>query len=93
MAEIIVTCTVIQAGAGGDGSEGPNPVIYILLNDVAGSFVGGAKNFVAADLAKREILAVALAAITGQKRVQAVLDPPNPANNPYTFLYRLFLLA
>jgi hypothetical protein len=91
MAEIIVPqCNVIQAGAGGDGSEGPNPVIYILLSDVAGTFTA---NFVATDLAKREILAVALAAISGQKKVQAVLDPPNKPNNPYTILYRLFLLS
>ena len=89
MARISVTCTVNTAGPAGDGSETPNPVIYINLTDSGGSFP--ASWFYAADSAKREMLAVALAAISGQKKVTCMGEGPNPGNNPYTRIDRLYL--
>lgn len=83
-------CIVNAAGPAADGAEGPNPVIYLNLTDLAGNFYQDW--FFASDAAKREILAVALAAITTQKPVNATIDPPNPDNNPYTQVFRLYLL-
>jgi hypothetical protein len=89
MGEFILTCTVNQAGVAGNGSETPNPVIYINLTDSGGSFA--ATDFYAADPAKNEMLAVALAAISGQKKVTAIGVTPNPGNYPITPVVRLFL--
>jgi hypothetical protein len=90
MADFFGTCSVVQAGAGVDGGEGPNPVIYIILTDLAGSFPAGTQ-FYASDSGKREMLAVALAAISGQKKVTVIAQPPNPGNSPYTPIFRLYL--
>jgi hypothetical protein len=92
MAEVFgVKCSVNQAGAACDGGEGPNPVIYINLTDTAGSFAG--QWFYTAEVGKREMLAVALAAINTQSKVLATIDPPKPGNNPYTVIFRLYLSA
>jgi hypothetical protein len=82
-------CTVNEAGAASDGSEGPNPVVYINLTDRNGSFSNNW--FYVEELAKKEILAVALAALTGRRHVTAAIEPPNAANSPYTQIFRLYL--
>lgn len=84
-----VICTVNEAGAAADGAEGPNPVIYVNLTDTAGSFAN--VWFYVEELAKREILAVALAAITSRRRVNATLELPHSDSPPYKQVYRLYL--
>jgi hypothetical protein len=71
-------CTVNQAGpAANNAGETPSPVIYLNLTDVNGSFSN--TWFFAANICKKEMLAVALAAISTQSQVNAWLDPPvNP---------------
>jgi hypothetical protein len=82
-------CTVNEAGAASDGAEGPNPVIYINLTDTAGSFSNNW--FYVEELAKKEILAVALAALTSRRHVSAAIEPPKAGNSPYTQIFRLYL--
>jgi hypothetical protein len=83
------TCTVGWVGPAADGSETPDPVIYINLTDTAGGF----KEFwfFAADNAKTEMLAVALMARALGRPVQAAVDVPNPGGTPYTQIYRLYV--
>lgn len=74
-------CTVDQAGAyAGDVLDGPpdasyNPGgLYVILTDVGGAFE---KQFFYFDKAwPREMLAVALAAISTQRQVGAIVDMP-----------------
>jgi len=90
-------CTVDEAGPaanpalgpGANPALGPSPVINVHLSILTGAWT---KNwfFVHEDL-RREALAVALAAISSQRRVFAIFDPPNPGNDPYTKLYGLYL--
>ncbi len=68
-----VTCTVI--GAQVDTYELNSPIMSVALADIAGSF--GPTLFRVPDIAKREILAVALAAITSQSEVAALVDDPS----------------
>jgi len=82
-------CTVNQAGPAADGGEGPNPVVYVNLTAADGSFAD--YWFFVEDLAKREALAVALAALTSRRRVSATIETPHPGNSPYTQIYRLYL--
>jgi hypothetical protein len=82
-------CDVNLAGPAADSSETPNPVIFLNLTDVGGAFTR--YWFFADNVAKREMLATALAAISTNFRVSAALDPPNANNNPYTQCYRLYL--
>jgi hypothetical protein len=89
MAQEWKTCTVGWVGPAADGSDGPEPVVYISLTDTAGSFNGFW--FFAADNAKTEMLAVALMARALGKPVQAAVDVPNAGGNPYTQVYRLYL--
>jgi hypothetical protein len=86
-----IICTVNEAGAAADGAESPNPVVYINLTDTGGSFPDSW--FWVEEAAKREILAVALAAVTSRRRVNATIEPPHPGNSPYTQIYRLYLRA
>lgn len=83
------TCSVNLVGPAADAPETPNPVVYINLTDVGGAFAN--YWFWAANVAKREMLATALAAISTSFRVSASLDPPNPNNSPYTQCYRLYI--
>jgi hypothetical protein len=92
MAEVFgVTCTVNPVGAAADSGDGPNPVTYINLTDTAGSFNGFW--FFAADAAKREILATALAAVSSHMLVNATIITPNANNDPYTPCLRLYIIA
>jgi hypothetical protein len=82
-------CTVNRVGPAADGTETANPVIFINLSDRAGAF----QNywFYAANVAKKEMLATALTALSTGSPVNAALDTPNANNNPYTQCSRLYV--
>jgi hypothetical protein len=84
-------CTVNEVGPAADGPETAQPVIYINLTDVSGSFTG--QWFFAAENARTEMLAVALSAISLGKQVMTALDEPNAGGSPYTQCYRMYLTA
>jgi hypothetical protein len=84
------TCTVNQAGATVQSSVTPLPVILFLLTDAAGTFSN--TWFFAANVAKREMLATALAAIATQSQVNIFLDPPDGSGNP-TQCYGIYVIA
>lgn len=65
------TCTIGAALV--DTYNVSPPVISVTLTDVGGSFIP--TQFKVPDGAKREILAVALAAISTQSKVSALVDP------------------
>lgn len=65
------TCTMNSAQV--DAYQ-TSPTVSVGLTDVGGSF--GNTAFTVPDQAKREMLAVALAAISTQAKVYALLDPP-----------------
>jgi uncharacterized membrane protein len=84
------TCTVGWVGPAANSTDGPNPVVYIGLAPNDNSF--DECWFFAADNAKTEMLAVALAARSLNRPVWAAIDPPNlPAYTPYTEIYRLYM--
>lgn len=85
------TCRVNRVGPAADGTDTPGPVIYINLTDQAGAFTG--QWFFAAANSRNEMLAVALAAISLGKTVNANVDPPKPGGSPYTQCNRLYLIA
>jgi len=74
-----VVCTVNEAGAAADGGESANPVTYINLTSTM-----PAPNaftdcwFFVAHPAEKEVLAVALAALSSRRQVNATLEMPNP---------------
>jgi len=80
------TCTV--SGAQIDAYNVTPPVVTVTLADVGGSF--GKTGFPVPDAAKREMLAVALAAISTQSKVSALVDPPT--KSPWQ-CYTLNILA
>ena len=84
-------CKVNYAGPRTDVPGANQPQIVIMLSDVKGTFVD--YWFVADDSAKREMLAVALQAISTGAIVDARVDGPNTNNNPYTQLHALYLIA
>jgi len=90
-----VTCTVNQAGpAAQNQSETADPVIYLQLSDLGGSF--DHTWFFMADSCKKEMLAVALAAISTQTQVVAwVVPPPSPPapGGPSPECYNLYIAA
>jgi hypothetical protein len=83
------TCDVNLAGPAANSTETANPVIFINLTDTGGAFAN--YWFFADNVAKREMLATALAALSTNFRVSALLDPPNANNSPYTQCYRFYL--
>ena len=82
-------CTVHQAGPVSNSSDTPPPVIFISLTDEGGSF--RTQWFFAANGIQNQMLAVALAAINGQRFVHVDADPPNPNNTPKTEIKRMYL--
>jgi hypothetical protein len=84
-------CTVNEVGPAADATETAQPVIYINLTDVSGSFTG--QWFFAAENARTEMLAVALSAISLGKQVTTALDQPNTGGSPYTQCYRMYVSA
>lgn len=85
------TCTVNSTGPASDATDTPPPVIYINLTDQGGSFAD--QWFYAAENSKQQMLAVALSAMTLGASVQMGGAPPNPNNNPFTRVDRLYLNA
>jgi len=89
-------CTVNQVGPATNGTETPDPVVYINLTHSANSAGDGQPAFsgqwfyVAAG-GQNQMLAVALAAMNGQKHVSVAADAPNAAMTPYTAVYRMYL--
>jgi hypothetical protein len=67
-------CTVDAAQAETNLQTPPNSLITMILTDTKGSFAK--TGFQVPDEVKREILAVALAAISNQGQVLALLDDP-----------------
>jgi hypothetical protein len=74
------TCTI--NGASVDGYSGSTPIVSVFLTDVAGTF-GTSYAFNVPDAAKNQILAVALAAISTQSSVSALVDPPPTGGQCY----------
>jgi hypothetical protein len=68
-------CTVVSAGASVEAADTPDNPVYLVLTDLGGKFENGL--FFASDAMKREMLAVALTAISTGKHVYAVADPPD----------------
>jgi hypothetical protein len=83
-------CTILAASAGTDGQNPPSSQTSLILSDVAGSFSD--EGFIAVTEARREILAVALAAISTKSRVQAIVDPPTGVG-PLPSCYSLEIVA
>lgn len=69
------TCKVISAGASVEPPDPDTPAnsVFILLQS---SQLQGQQEFYASDAMKREILAVALAAVATGRAVSATVDPP-----------------
>jgi hypothetical protein len=72
----LFTCTVDGAGAsvGNETDINPNSC-YLILTDLGGTFQK--TSFNASDPIQSQMLAVALAAISTQNQVSALLDPPD----------------
>jgi hypothetical protein len=88
----IFTCTVNEAGPVSNATETQSPTVYFQLTDLGGSF--NFTWFFAANSAKREMLAVALAAISTQSQVRAEVDVPTGQDtNPHPQCYRLYIVA
>jgi hypothetical protein len=88
----IFTCTVNEAGPASNGTETQSPTVYFQLTDLGGTF--DHTWFFAANSAKREMLAVALAAVSTQSQVRADVDiPTGPDTNPHPQCYRLYVVA
>jgi hypothetical protein len=85
------TCIVISAGPTIRWSDTPAPEVIIQLSDTNNSFTGNW--FFAAQDAKNQMLAVALAAISTQMQVSAWVDPPNTNNTPWTQCYELRIIV
>jgi hypothetical protein len=81
-------CTVNQVGPASDGSETPAPVVYINLTDTGGAF----ENFwfYAANGIQQQFLDVGISAIAHGKNVAVGAVEPNPGNNPWTEVNRIF---
>jgi hypothetical protein len=67
-------CSIGFAGAGSNLQNPPALSVALELSDLAGSFAN--VEFAVVPEAQREILAVALAAISTKSNVLATLDPP-----------------
>lgn len=72
-------CSILGARALSDLKNPPNSMTSVTLTDQNGSFAN--TEFFAVDEAKREILAVALAAISTQSNIGAILDVPTGVGN------------
>jgi hypothetical protein len=85
------TCVVNLAGPGSDGTETTPPVVYFELTDTANPPAFTTTWFFAADNAKNQMLAVALAAVSTGSTVYLEADPPKPQNDPLTQIYRMYI--
>jgi hypothetical protein len=83
------SCTVNEIGPAADGTETPDPVVYINLTDTQGSFTN--QWFYAAEGSQNQMLAVGLTAMNTNRQVEVAADPPNAGNTPYTSVSRMYL--
>lgn len=89
---LMFTCNVNEVGPVVDGTETASPTIYLNLTDTGGSF--DHTWFFAANNCKREMLATALAAISTQSQIRAVLDVPTGQDTiPHPQCYRMYIVA
>jgi hypothetical protein len=86
-------CIVNMAGPVTDGAEGPNPCIYFQLTDTANPPAFTTTWFYAADNAKNQMLAVALAAVNAGLTVYLWADTPTAGSNALTKVYRMWINA
>jgi hypothetical protein len=87
-------CSVNEVGPAADGTETSVPVIYINLSDTGNPPAFAGQWFYAQEGAQNQMLAVALAALNGNKKVQAAaLSAPGPGNTGFIEIQRLYLLA
>jgi len=84
-------CKLLAARADTDGQNPPNSFVRLILTDRDGTFADIA--FIVVDEAKREILAVALAAISTQSYVNALVDPPSSPPSGTERCYGLGIIA
>jgi hypothetical protein len=82
------SCTVNEIGPAADGTETPDPVIYVNLTDTGGSFVN--QWFYAGEKSKAQMLSVGLAAMSTNRQVEVAVDTPNV---PYSSITRMYLLG
>ncbi len=82
-----VFCSIVAVNAGSDGLNPPNLGVTLNLTDKGGTF--NDVTFMAADIAKREILAVALTAISTGRRTAAVVDAPTGGGTPTCYNLRI----
>jgi hypothetical protein len=75
MAIVGVRCTINQIRAFTDLGTPPKSQTSVVMTDDAGTFAN--TEFIAVDEAKREILAVALAAVSNNLSVFGSVDDPN----------------
>jgi hypothetical protein len=87
------TCTVNFAGPAIDGNETAPPVVYVNLTETSAPPVFYENWFYVGAGGQNMMLAVALAAMNGQKSVQVEATPPNQRNTPYTNITRMYLKA
>jgi hypothetical protein len=86
-------CDVVQAGVTINSSLTPAPTVYVVLTSPANKTNSGFQNewFYAADVAKNQVLATALTALSNGSQVHVWVDPPT-GKEP-TQIYDLYALA
>jgi hypothetical protein len=84
-------CSMVMAGAGSNLQNPPASSVVVQLTDLAGSFAN--VEFAVVPVAEREILAVALAAISTQSNVLATVDPPASVSAGSPNCYALSILT
>jgi hypothetical protein len=82
------SCIVNEVGPAANGTETPEPVIYLNLTDTGGSFAN--QWFHAAEKAKAQMLSVGLAAMSTNRPVEAAIDTPTV---PYSSVSRMYLMG
>jgi hypothetical protein len=91
-------CSVNQVGPASDATDTPQPEILINLTGTPTEENPKAPAlnntwFFAANGIQNQALDVAIAAINGNKHVYAGVVAPNPNNQPWTEIQRLYLSA
>lgn len=76
------TCSISTVSAGSDGHVPPKARMTITLSDVGGTFTN--TEFIAVEEAKHEIFGLALAALSANNKVRAMVDPPSKGGSQPT---------
>jgi hypothetical protein len=80
---IRINCSILAITAGSDGMTPPNFGVVLNLKDLGGTF--NDVEFGAAAVGAREILAVALTAISTGSKTGAAIDDPTGVQNPICY--------